>query len=72
MTREEKRISLYVLGLLFCANMAVWIVVFGISKAYTLEVCFLDVGQGDAILIETPEHHQILIDGGPGSGNGFL
>lgn len=31
----------------------------------TLEVSFLDVGQGDAILIQTPEHHQVLIDGGP-------
>lgn len=26
---------------------------------------FLDVGQGDGILIKTPENHQILIDGGP-------
>lgn len=28
-------------------------------------IYFLDVGQGDAILIKTPENHQILIDGGP-------
>jgi len=28
-------------------------------------IYFLDIGQGDSILIKTPENHQILIDGGP-------
>ncbi len=30
-------------------------------------VYFLDIGQGDAILLRTPENHQILVDGGPNS-----
>ncbi len=30
-----------------------------------LSVAFLDVGQGDAILIKTPEHRNILVDAGP-------
>jgi competence protein ComEC len=30
-----------------------------------LHVSFLDVGEGDAILIQTPSHQNILIDGGP-------
>lgn len=33
-----------------------------------LEVDFLDVGQGDAILIKTPYEQNILIDGGPDNG----
>jgi beta-lactamase superfamily II metal-dependent hydrolase len=36
--------------------------------ARTLSVTILDVGQGDAILIETPAGHDILVDGGPGPG----
>lgn len=30
-----------------------------------LKVWFLDVGQGDAIFIKTPQNYKILIDGGP-------
>ena len=30
-----------------------------------LHVAFLDVGQGDAILITTPQGQQVLVDGGP-------
>lgn len=33
----------------------------------SLHAWFLDVGQGDAIFLDTPERQQILIDGGPGS-----
>jgi competence protein ComEC len=30
-----------------------------------MHISFLDVGQGDAILIQTPNHQDILVDGGP-------
>ena len=36
------------------------------SRPHDLEVYFLDVGQGDSILIRTPDNQDILIDGGPG------
>lgn len=32
---------------------------------HELRVSFLDIGQGDAILIETPSGKEILVDGGP-------
>ncbi len=56
--------SLIVLTVL---NVFVWIAVFDLSQREFLEVNFFDVGQGDAIFIETPQGYQALIDGGPGS-----
>lgn len=38
---------------------------FGLKGEHRLAVSFLDVGQGDAILLRTPAGHNILIDGGP-------
>ena len=36
-----------------------------------LRVTFLDVGQGDAILVEVPDGSRALVDGGPGGGARF-
>jgi competence protein ComEC len=52
---------------LFLSNILAWLVVSDLSKPALLKVVFFDVGQGDAIFIETPKRHQILIDGGPNS-----
>jgi len=49
---------------LLIAAALVWLAVIA-TPDRQLEVSFLDVGQGDAILIQTPSHQQILIDGGP-------
>lgn len=43
-------------------------IISSLSKVYPyLQIHALDIGQGDAILVTTPEQHHILVDGGPGS-----
>ena len=51
-------------GVMTLASVFVWLLVLG-SPGGRLTVTFLDVGQGDAILIRSPAGHRILIDGGP-------
>lgn len=46
------------------AALLIWIAVFSMPDG-KLHVVFFDVGQGDAIFIQTPQGQQILIDGGP-------
>jgi competence protein ComEC len=67
MGKENEKFILFILGFLFLANFFAWIIVFDLRSHKFLEVNFFDVGQGDAIFIETPTRHQILIDGGPSS-----
>jgi len=64
---RRKNIPFIALGILFIANILVWTVVFDLNRPRVLEVNFFDVGQGDAIFVETPKRTQILIDGGPSS-----
>ncbi len=64
MNSLKKNLQWYFLGLLFVATFFVWREVFALNGG-TLKFYLLDVGQGDAIFIETPSGNQILIDGGP-------
>lgn len=63
LSRKIKYTSLLAL---FAIAGLIWYVVI-IESRGTLRVAFLDVGQGDAILIESPTGNQLLIDGGPGN-----
>lgn len=54
----------FLILLLLAANWMVWSEV-ALFHRQQLRVVFFDVGQGDSILVETPERHLILIDGGP-------
>jgi len=55
---------LLILGIVVCAT-AVVLFWFAYQTPKNLEVDFLDIGQGDAILIKAPTGQNILIDGGP-------
>lgn len=55
-----------------CISLSVSLVslclIISLASPQFLRVSFLDVGQGDAILIQTPSGHDMLIDGGPSDG----
>lgn len=59
---SPKEIICFILVIL---NIFSWSVVFEVFKEKNLEICVFDVGQGDAIFINTSQGHRILIDGGP-------
>jgi len=53
-------------GLLVLLNLAIWYVAVWENRGNILKVAFLNIGQGDAILIEAPNGNKMMIDGGPG------
>jgi len=56
-----------IIGALLFFNIISWVGVYQLSSCRFLEVVFFDVGEGEAIFIQTPQRHQILIDGGASS-----
>jgi competence protein ComEC len=52
------------LGVALVAAILAWLAILQLPDG-DLHVAFLDVGQGDASLITTPQGQQILVDGGP-------
>jgi competence protein ComEC len=57
---------LYLVGTLLFGVIGIWYGVFSESPTGELFISMLDVGQGDAIFIDSPTHEQVLVDGGPG------
>jgi len=62
---KNKKFVFLILSILIISSIISWIAVYDLSQPQLLEVTFFDIGQGDAIFIESPKRHQILIDGGP-------
>jgi len=67
MGNTQRKILLGIILVFAFLNFLAWKEVFALAGPRYLEVTVFDIGQGDSIFIETPEGHQILIDGGPGS-----
>jgi competence protein ComEC len=59
----KKHFKIYLLILLVIANVLIFRLVYERNQ-HELTVAFLDIGQGDAIFIQTPNGRQMLIDGG--------
>lgn len=64
MKTETKIHKYFIVAILIFINLLVWSVTFAGSPRKNLSVSFLDIGQGDSILITAPNGRQILIDGG--------
>lgn len=62
--KTKQKFYLLVIFLLVLGNFFVWNEICKPDRNF-LKVNFLDIGQGDAAFIETPQGHQILLDGGP-------
>lgn len=60
----HRRLQVFLLILLLFFVVLIWHAVFVTDKE-ELSVTFLNVGQGDAVFIESPSGIQVLIDGGP-------
>lgn len=62
---KPKKIILSFYGIILCCFLFLGFIFYSEFSQRNLEFYVLDIGQGDAILIRTPQHYNILIDGGP-------
>ncbi|MAZ67319.1 S-layer protein [bacterium] len=64
--KNKQRLLLFTFILLTLATAAIWAPILTVENK-SLTVSFLNVGQGDAIFIQTPSGRQVVIDGGQGN-----
>ena len=64
---SKQTVSYGLVGILFIICLGVWAAVFAATPSGVLTFAVLNIGQGDALFIESPTGVQVLIDGGPDS-----
>ena len=57
--------KIYFCAILLTFTFFIWNLALA-TRLHNLRIAFLDIGQGDAIFIESPVGNQIIFDGGPG------
>ena len=57
--------KVFILLVSFSVSLLSVCLIVSLVSPHPLRISFLDVGQGDAILVQTPSGHDMLIDGGP-------
>jgi competence protein ComEC len=63
--RFKRSWVVFLFGILLLANCFVWYIFSTLQPTDHVTIAFLNIGQGDAIYIESPTHNQMIIDGGP-------
>jgi competence protein ComEC len=62
--KDKEKIKFIVIGILILVDIFIYSLIASFYTQHKLRVVFFDVGQGDAIFVETPSGKQFLIDSG--------
>ncbi len=65
MQKIRAQLHWWIFGIFAAATLFIWYSVAAEDRGGLLTVAFMDVGQGDAIYIESPTGTQVVVDGGP-------
>lgn len=61
----QRRWKAVLLSILLFLNIVIWVAVISVRPRPYISISFLDIGQGDAALIQGKNGNKIMIDGGP-------
>jgi competence protein ComEC len=62
--KMKNKLLILVVSFVIISSLLVYVNHAGLSQSYSIQVSFIDVGEGDSTLIQNSEGYNILIDGG--------